>query len=158
MEGSPAPALGTAPFAPVSERWERARLAAAYEEAAERLWALVTEVCQRSVKGPQRIEAAVQGVLQLFEREPATACLLVLTGPQSPDAQLREMREMLEEHLAALLHAALPKGRSGREGRARAQEAIARAFAITGEALGSEGVVGVRGLSRELCRVLVGGA
>lgn len=158
MEGSPAPApaLGTRPFAPVSERWERARVAAAYEEATERLWVVVTEVCQRSLKGPARIEAAVDGVLTLFEREPATACLLVLTGPASPDARLREMRLLLEEHLAELLRAALPKGRSQREGPQRAQGAIERGFAITEEALGSDGVIGVRGLSRELSRVLVG--
>ena len=159
MAGSPAPAptLGAAPFAPGSARWERARVAAAYEEATERLWAVITEVCQRSLKGPERIEAALEAVLRMFEREPATACLLVLTGPASPDANLREMRLLLEEHLAALLHSAAPRGRSEREGSERAQEAIERAFAITGAALSTEGVIGVRGLGRELSRVLVGG-
>jgi hypothetical protein len=117
---------------------------------------LVTEVCQRSGKGPQRIEAALEGVLHMFEREPATACLLVLTGPQSPDAHLREMRLLLEEHLAELLHAALPKGRTEREGRQRSRAAIERAFALTAEALVADGVIGVRGLGRELGRVLVG--
>ena len=159
MEGSPAPALTPVPqpFAPGSERWERARVAAAYEEATERLWALVTEVCQRQGKGQARIQAAVEAVLALFEREPATACLLILTGPQSPDANLREMRLLLEEHLAELLYAAAPKGRSEREGRQRARAAIERAFALTAEAIAADGVVGVRGLGRELGRVLVGG-
>ena len=157
MEGSPAPALAPQPFAPGSGRWERARLAGAYEEATERLWALVTEVCQRTPKGPQRIEAVIEALLTMFEREPATACLLILTGPQSPDARLREMRQLLEEHLAELLYATVPKGRSEREGTERAREAIERAFAITAQALSAEGVVGVRGLGRELSRVLVGG-